>query len=160
MLTPNRIAVAKMQPWLNGTCVTINQSFGVKAFLPENANPINETKYKTVNIYSLSHKSWNLIIKRLDKHILENRVNSYYETVFAEMVADGSLSFNASSFDNKPWYEIDTIHDLKHAEKLFSQKKYQGPKTADSLSLGYFNENLLGGIISSPQIAGGLSVAK
>jgi NDP-sugar pyrophosphorylase family protein len=76
------------------------------------------------------------------------------------MVADGSLSFNASSFDNKPWYEIDTIDDLRQAEKLFPQEKLQRQKTADSLYPDYLNEKLLNGIISTPQIAGGVSVAR
>ena len=35
------------------------------------------------------------------------------------MIDDKSLSLKSVSFDNKPWYEIDTIHDLAEAEKLF-----------------------------------------
>lgn len=129
MLFPDRIAVAKMQPWMNGTCVTINQSQQVKAFLTGNVTPFGEIKYKTVNIYSISLVSWYEIVKRLDKRISEGKVNGYYETIFAEMVADGSLSFEAVSFDDKPWYEIDTIEDLAKAEKLLSSDKYSTPET-------------------------------
>ena len=67
MLYPDRIAIAKMQPWMNGTSVTINQSQRVKAFLTDNADSNGETKYKTVNIYSISLNSWHGIIKRLNK---------------------------------------------------------------------------------------------
>ncbi len=35
------------------------------------------------------------------------------------MVEKGSLNFKTVSFDNKPWYEIDTLVDLTEAEKLF-----------------------------------------
>lgn len=35
------------------------------------------------------------------------------------MIDDKSLSLESVSFDDKPWYEIDTIHDLAEAEKLF-----------------------------------------
>jgi hypothetical protein len=35
------------------------------------------------------------------------------------MVDEKSLQFTAVSFDEKPWYEVDTIHDLAEAEKLF-----------------------------------------
>ena len=35
------------------------------------------------------------------------------------MISDKSLKFESVSFDHKPWYEIDTIHDLAEAEKLF-----------------------------------------
>ena len=124
MLYPDRIAVAKMQPWMDGTCVTINQSQQVKAFWAGNAYSFGAIKYKTVNIYSISLNSWHCIVKKLDQHISEGKVNDYYETVFAEMIADGSLFFKIVSFDGKPWYEIDTIEDLVEAEKLFSSDNY------------------------------------
>jgi NDP-sugar pyrophosphorylase family protein len=130
MLYPNRMAVAKMKPWMNGTSVTINQSQQVKAFLADNADSFGETKYKTVNIYSISLDSWCGISKRLDEHISAGKVNGYYETVFAEMIADGSLNFKIASFDGKPWYEIDTIEDLAKAEKLFLTGNYTTKKAA------------------------------
>jgi len=77
------------------------------------------------NIYSFSLSSWYAIVERLDQYISVGRVNNYYETVFAEMVSDGSLCFQVVSFDNKPWYEIDTIADLTEAEKLFPAEIYQ-----------------------------------
>ncbi len=130
MLYPDRIAVAKMQPWMDGTCVTINQFQQVKAFWAGNAYSFGAIKYKTVNIYSISLNSWHCIVKKLDQHISDGKVNDYYETVFAEMIADGSLSFGAVSFDDKPWYEIDTIEDLAEAEKLFPSDDYTTTKTA------------------------------
>jgi len=119
MLRPNKIAIARKRPWMNGTCVTIDEYRRVKEFLGGDADSIGEIKYKTVNIYSISLNSWRRIIKTLDKRISEGKVKDYYETVFAEMVADGSLSFDGVSFDDKPWYEIDTLEDLENAEKQF-----------------------------------------
>jgi NDP-sugar pyrophosphorylase family protein len=52
-------------------------------------------------------------------YIADEKVSGYYEVVFAELVANGSLTFEAVSFDTKPWYEIVTIEDLANAEKLF-----------------------------------------
>ena len=129
MLYSDRMAVAKMQPWMNGTSVTINQSQQVKAFLTDNADSFGETKYKTVNIYSISLNSWHGIVSRLNKHILAGKVNGYYETVFAEMIDDGSIFFKAVSFDGKPWYEIDTIEDLIKAEQLFLAGNYTTRKS-------------------------------
>ena len=129
MMYPDRIAVAKMQPWMNGTCVTINQSHHVNAFLAPNADSFGQIKYKTVNIYSISLNSWNEIVKRLDKHISDGNINDYYEIIFAEMIADGSLFFEDVSFDGKPWYEIDTIEDLAEAKKLFLPDDYTTTKT-------------------------------
>lgn len=39
---------------------------------------------------------------------------------FAEMVADGSLSFLAVFFDPDSWHEIDTLEDLHNAELFFN----------------------------------------
>ncbi len=124
MLTPDRIATAKMQPWMNGTCITEDSSQNVKAFLGKNTNETAEQKYKTVNIYSFSTKTWSKIKTKLNQYISSGKVNDYYETVFAKMIEEGSISLKNISFDSKPWYEIDTIDDLSKAEKLFKIKKH------------------------------------
>jgi choline kinase len=119
MLYPNRIALARMQPWMNGTYVTVDKDQRVKEFFAGNTPCLDETRYKTVNIYSLSLSSWHRTVEKLNMYIADEKVNGYYEVVFAELVADGSLAFEAVSFDTKPWYEIDTLEDLANAEKLF-----------------------------------------
>lgn len=144
MLRPDRIAVARQQPWMDGTCVTVNRARQVKAFLAGRADSLGEIRYKTVNIYSISRASWGAIVKRLDGHISEGKVNGYYETVFSEMVADGSLSFEMVSFDGKPWYEIDNVEDLAKAEKLFAPGT--PAKTEPFLPVDYSNRDLLNAI--------------
>jgi len=119
MMYPDRIAVAKMQPWLNGTTVTLNSQNIVTQFQPGTTEPYRETRYKTVNIYSFSISSWKEIIKKMNQFISEGSVNCYYETIFSKMVEEKKLLLEAISFDEKPWYEIDTIGDLVEAEKLF-----------------------------------------
>ncbi|MBW2663848.1 MAG: hypothetical protein JRD93_18185, partial [Deltaproteobacteria bacterium] len=137
MRYPDRIAVARMQPWMNGSTVTINQSKQVKAFQNDAAGHPNDMCYKTVNIYSFSRSSWYDISERLDQHISTDRVHDYYETVLAAMVADRSLSLQAVSFDSKPWYEIDTLADLAEAEKLFSADPCE-TRLRDNLALQSF----------------------
>jgi choline kinase len=119
MVYPDRMAVAKMQPWLNGTTVTINDKNIITAFQPGTTEPYTETRYKTVNIYSFSIESWRKISKKLNQYIAEGSVNSYYETVFSVLVSEKNIQLEAVSFDKKPWYEVDTILDLAEAEKLF-----------------------------------------
>lgn len=82
-------------------------------------------------------------MQRLDWHISEGKVNGYYETVFSEMVADGSLAFEMVSFDGKPWYEIDNVEDLAKAEKLFSPETSAPVKTTPFLLPNFSNEALL-----------------
>lgn len=118
MLTPDKIAVSNILPWMNGTMVELNADKAVKAFHVSH-DVDDERRYKTVNICSLSSQSWQRVIARLDHYIEGGRVNEYYETVFADMVADASLKFDAVFFDENKWYEIDDIKDLHQAELMF-----------------------------------------
>ncbi|MDM8162048.1 phosphocholine cytidylyltransferase family protein [Labilibaculum sp. K2S] len=122
MVFPDKMAVAEMQPWLDGTTVSVSKTNQVTQFQKGTTDAYSDIRHKTVNIYSFSLLSWKGIIKRLNQYISEGSVNCYYETVFSEMVSDKSLKFEAVSFDHKPWYEIDTINDLAEAEKLFPIK--------------------------------------
>jgi choline kinase len=122
MLRPNKTAIATMQPWMNGTSVTIDKHKRVKAFYLNNVALHNDTQFKTVNIYSLSLSSWHRIVRRLDRYISGGEVQHYYEVVFARMIAEGTLSFDSISFDHKPWFEIDTIEDLAKAKQLLSSR--------------------------------------
>ena len=119
MRTPDRIAVSHILPWMNGTTVCINSARQVQRFQLGGCCRPDEAEYKTVNMYSFSPPSWRRVAARLEQHISAGRVNAYYETVFAEMVADGSLSLEAVPFDDQCWYEIDTLGDLYEAERLF-----------------------------------------
>jgi choline kinase len=123
MLLPDRIAISHILPWMNGSTVTISaRSPHHVTDLHVNPNGnINGTTYKTVNIYSLSWQSWSRIIRRLDFYISAGRVNAYYESVFAEMIADGSLNLESVFFDKAFWYEIDTLRDLREGARIFQQ---------------------------------------
>jgi choline kinase len=119
MVFPDKMAVAKMQPWLDGTTVSLNKLNQVTKFHKGTTDSYTDIRYKTVNIYSLSLSSWRAIVEKLDQYIALGRVNCYYEAVFSEMIDNKTLSFESVSFDHKPWYEIDTLIDLAEAEKLF-----------------------------------------
>jgi len=119
MLEPERIAVSNILPWMNGTTVSLDHSHRVTRFHMGKDQPPNELTHKTVNMYSFSPRLWQRVIQRLEQHVSAGRVNGYYERVFAEMVADGDLSFEAVFFDDDGWYEIDTLEDLREAERLF-----------------------------------------
>lgn len=119
MLAPDRIAVSHILPWMNGTTVSLNRMDRVTSFHLNSDQPAEELIHKTVNMYSFSRPSWQRVTRRLEQYVSAGRVNGYYEAVFAELVAEGSLSFEAVFFDDRRWYEIDTIEDLHNAEKLF-----------------------------------------
>lgn len=123
LLCPDKIAISKLQPWMSGTLVSMDSQNRVSSFNMGNVYNVtmSEIMFKTVNIYSLSWLSWQKVFKRLDVYISNGKVNEYYETVFKEMVANGSLSFEGVFFDPQRWYEIDTVEDLRNAERILDQ---------------------------------------
>lgn len=127
MVYPDRLAVASIADWMNGTTVVTNEDKTVIQFLKDVSPVKNITKYKTVNIYSFSYESWKIISQRLNDHINEGQTNGYYETVFSELVAEDLLSLKSVSFDAKPWYEIDNATDLAEAIKLFPSTNSNKP---------------------------------
>ena len=134
MLIPDRIAISNILPWMNGTVVELNSQQGIAAFhVSHDVN--DELRYKTVNIYSFSSQSWQKVITQLDCHIADKRVNEYYETVFAQMVADGSLELESVFFDENKWYEIDCMKDLHQAELMFPRAPQFG--LSESVRFGH-----------------------
>ena len=117
---PNKIAVSALQPWMDGSTVAIDDLLHVREFQLGDENDSNGLRYKTVNICSLSHQSWRQVVGRLQRYVAAGRVNEFYERVFAEMVADGSLDFEAVFFDPASWHEIDTLADLRKAERFYN----------------------------------------
>ena len=121
MLHPNKIAVSQRRPWMNGTTVTADPFGRVTTVQIGGSALADDFSYKTVNVCSLSLPSWQRVTERLNRRVLAGRVNEYYEAVFADMVADGSLSLDAVFFDPDCWYEIDTLGDLREAERMFPE---------------------------------------
>ena len=119
MLQPNRMAVSRMLPWMNGTTVTVDTAQHVTAFQFASAKANGEILHKTVNMYSFSRDTWRKFMQRLSSHVTAGRINEYYETVLAEMLREGSIAMDAVAFDKGRWYEIDTLEDLHQAELMF-----------------------------------------
>ena len=119
MRVRDRIAVARFQTPRLGTTVSINE-FGRVLSFRVGADPCaTELGHKTVNVYSLSRATWREVVRRLDQRIAAGRVHDYYEVVFAEMVAEGLLTLQSVHFDEGRWCEIDTLEDLRAAERIF-----------------------------------------
>lgn len=134
LITPDKIAVSRVLSWMNGTTITMDSSGYVTSFQSgasaARGAPVShcDRAYKTVNIYSLSRATWSRVLPRLERMIADGRVNEYYEVVFAEMVADGSLSFECVLFGPDQWYEVDNLEDLPGAERVARQiAKLAGP---------------------------------
>lgn len=119
MLRPDSIAVSTIQPWMTGSTVELDQQRRVISMDVGADARRNNLSLKTVNIYSLSADTWRHVSERLDRHITAGNVGDYYETVFAEMIGEGTLSLRPVLFDDERWYEVDTLADLQEAERIF-----------------------------------------
>lgn len=118
LVLPDRIAVSRVLPWMNGTTIRMDSSGHVASFRKGRATRSGDVEYKTVNIYSFSRSTWRRILLRLDRAITDGRVNEYYEVVLEEMIADGSLSLKCVVVGSDHWYEVDTMGDLPGAERI------------------------------------------
>jgi choline kinase len=132
LLTPDTIAISQILPWMNGTKVELDDAKNVSAFRMGteaigDKGDKGDSRYKTVNICSLSSKSWHKIGQRLDRFVCDKRVGEYYESVFSDLIEEGALELNAVFFDESRWYEVDTVLDLQEAELMFP---YQANMTA------------------------------
>jgi L-glutamine-phosphate cytidylyltransferase len=119
MTRPDRIAVSERLPWMNGSLVTIDSLHQVTALHVGGDLSAWRTAFKTVNIYSFSLSTWGRVSERLERHVEAGRKGGYYETVIAELIAEGGISLEAVFFDEQRWYEVDTLEDLREAELLF-----------------------------------------
>ena len=123
MLHPDKIAISRILPWMNGTTVALDAARSRVTGFQVGHRTCDTHSYKTVNLYSLSLKTWGTVEERLSHYVSEGRLSEYYEAVFADMVADGSLALDAVFFDADQWYEIDTLENLEEAEKLFGRPR-------------------------------------
>jgi choline kinase len=124
LLQPERIAVSRQLPWMGGTTVTLDGSGNVNAFYPPPAGVYGRhctdiDHFMAVNICSLARDTWHDVCERLDQHVAAGQTGCFYESVFEEMAADGSLAPAAVIFPAERWYEIDTPADLHAAELVF-----------------------------------------
>ena len=127
----NLAAVARCQPWMSGSVLTVDEDDAVLSVLdtgwqdsPFDYGPA----LKTVNIYlfrgDFLHREF---VPRLDAAIAAGQVNEYYETVLRTICRSGRPELTAVRCDDVKWSEIDDSNDLAAAEYLFSsqQRRYR-----------------------------------
>ena len=127
LLQPDRIAVSRQLPWMSGTTVTLDGDGNVNAFYPPPAGVYGQHctdagHFMAVNICSLARDTWGAVCERLDQHVAAGQTGCFYESVFEEMAADGSMAPAAVIFPAERWYEVDTPADLGAAELVFPRR--------------------------------------
>jgi histidinol-phosphate/aromatic aminotransferase/cobyric acid decarboxylase-like protein/NDP-sugar pyrophosphorylase family protein len=130
----NSMAVAPDSPDFSGTIVRHDDDGVVTAFVlglelraNGNGNGHGNDAHKTVNIYLLRGEALRTtILPELCRQIDGGNVQAYYETVFRDLVANGSLAdLVAVDVSTSRWYELDDHRDLEIAEFLFMSRDRQ-----------------------------------
>ena len=137
---PNVAVVDAFQSWMDGTCVTIDESNLIKRFVPKKDFVYEEipSYYKTVNIYKFSkefsREDYIPFLKAYSKALGDNE---YYEQVLRVITLLDKPLMHALPLSGEKWYEIDDIQDLDIAESMFCLPEEQIKKLASRFG-GYW----------------------
>ncbi len=115
--------VDKYEPWMDGTCVKLDEQDNIIDFVPGKKFNFNDTKgyFKTVNIYKFGKKfSESRYVPFLDAYQAALGENEYYEQVLRVIAMLDEPIIKAKRLNGEKWYEIDDIQDLDIAESLFA----------------------------------------
>jgi histidinol-phosphate/aromatic aminotransferase/cobyric acid decarboxylase-like protein/NDP-sugar pyrophosphorylase family protein len=124
------MAVAPDHANFSGTVVRHDANGLVTAFIlgaELNGHLKSTDTQKTVNIYLLRAEALRTkIMPELCRQVDGGNVQIYYETVFRDLVANGSLA-DLVAVDVSPsrWYELDDHRDLEMAEFVFMSREKQ-----------------------------------
>ena len=117
--------VAQYQSWMDGTVCSLEENDTIIKFTPKNQFDRNQVDeyYKTVNIYRFSKKvSQSHYVPFLEAYCSAMGHNDYYEQVFRLLAHLDHFPMKALRLVQEKWYEIDDIHDLANAERLFASE--------------------------------------
>lgn len=79
-------------------------------------------KFKTVNIYKLSKSLTRKFLEHIEKRISAGNVNCFYEEALKDILDTegyGKLFMKGVIVKGCKWFEIDTMHDITIAERVF-----------------------------------------
>lgn len=120
---PNLALVDKYQSWMDGTMVTVNESYEIINFINKVSFKYQdiESYYKTVNLYKFSKEfSTSVYVPFLEAYCKVMGNNQYYEEVLRVLTVIHHSTLHALPLQGDRWYEIDDIQDLDIASTLFS----------------------------------------
>ena len=119
----NVAIVDRFQQDMDGTVILADGGVAKSMVLKADQGPGFDyhSALKTVNIYRLSKESLeDEIVPMMQEFLEEGRDDQYYEAVFATLIDSGRLNMAVMNTGNNRWAEIDTLGDLREAEKLFA----------------------------------------
>lgn len=115
-------AVARYNPNLSGTFVTLRPDGALMDWLHESQRPANfdvQSAFKTINITSIVPRSRNALDDCLDQTIFEFGMRAPLEYCMRCMLRNGAQILGIDCSERR-WVEIDDQRDLRLAERIFS----------------------------------------
>lgn len=117
-------AVAPFNELMEGTAVLLSDSGFICAFRMKQtaANVAGDGRlFKTMNLLRFSASTLReTIVPALDDIIASGARQAYIEELLADLVERRGLKLAAARCDDLKWYEIDSVDDLRTAERIFA----------------------------------------
>lgn len=111
---PDRIALDLYDAEIHsGTTVTLTENGMVNQMFIKQEPPNETTIFKTVNIYSFSNDTWDLLKKNMDDLIKKGDINMFYEAALKPLVSAKQIELEMVDFSNVMWDEIDSMPDYE-----------------------------------------------
>ena len=120
---PNVAVVDKFQPNMDGTIILAAGGTTKQMVLKSDQGSHFDygRALKTVNIYRLSQGTLvETIVPKMAEFLQNEQTDQYYEAVFANLIDSGNMSMAVMNTGRRKWAEIDTMGDLKDAERMFA----------------------------------------
>ena len=133
--------VDKYEPWMDGTCVKLNESDEIVEFVPGKKFDFTDTSdyFKTVNLYKFSKEfSKTRYVPFLEAYQSALGKNEYYEQVLKVIATLDEPVIKAKRLAGERWYEIDDVQDLDIAESLFAESEEDRLKLIQKRYGGYW----------------------
>lgn len=119
----NVAIVDPFQPHMDGTVILADDGLAKSMVLKvdQDAGFDYSRALKTVNMYRLSRETLTeTILPEMEEFLENGRTNQYYEAAFAKLIEAGQMSMAVMNTRGHKWAEIDTLEDLREAEKMFA----------------------------------------
>ena len=118
----NVAIVDRFQSYMDGTVILASGGVADSMVLKADQGPGFDygPAFKTVNIYRLSRESLKEeIVPEMEAFLAKGRTDQYYEAVFASLIGSGRMNMAVMNTGNSKWAEIDTLGDLRDAQRMF-----------------------------------------
>ena len=120
----NAALVAKFEPWMDGTVVTLDDNNTIRQFIPKENFVYEDAEnyYKTVNIYKFSKEfSSNFYVPFLKSYMDATGRGGYYERALELTPMFKDFHLHGTVVGDEHWYEVDDMQDLEIAEVMFEE---------------------------------------